>query len=67
MYGPHRHRINMSGLNARLFPPPLPFPDALQRALAGLRTETLQGTSPLLREALVAPRPVAATIEKKIR
>jgi len=26
----------MSGLNARLFPAPLPVPDALHRALAGV-------------------------------
>jgi hypothetical protein len=31
----------MSGLNARLFPAPLPFPDALQRPPARVRTEVL--------------------------
>jgi hypothetical protein len=29
-------RINMSGLNARLFPALLSFPDALHRTLAGV-------------------------------
>jgi hypothetical protein len=57
----------MSGLNARLFPAPLPLLDPFQRSPACARTETLQGTSPLLREALVAPRPIATTIEKKIQ
>lgn len=66
MYVEPRRRINTSGLKARLFPPPFPFADALQRAPADLRTETLQGTSPLLREALVAARPVAATVEKHV-
>jgi hypothetical protein len=56
----------MSGLNARLFPPPLPLLNPFQRAPAGLRTKTLQGTSPLWRESLVASRPVAATVEKKV-
>jgi hypothetical protein len=54
----------MSGLNARLSKAPLSLPDALQRAPALRRTEALQGTSPLVREALVAPRPVAGVIEK---
>jgi len=64
MYGQSSPTINMSGLNARLFPTPLPFPDSFQRAAARLRTETLQGTSPLVRELLVAPRPVAGMLEK---
>jgi hypothetical protein len=67
MYVEARRRINISVLKARLFPPPFPFADALQRAPADLRTETLQGTSPLLREVLVASRSVAATVEKNVR
>jgi hypothetical protein len=54
----------MSGLNARLFPAPLPNP--LQRAPARLRTETLQRTAPPLRKSLVAARPVTAMIEKNV-
>jgi len=57
----------MPGLQARLFPAPLPLLDALQRLPAGGATETLQGASPLPREALVAPRPVAGGVEKNVR
>jgi hypothetical protein len=56
----------MSGLNARLLPTPLPLLHAFQRTPAALRTEALQGASPLLRESLVTARPVAATIEKNV-
>jgi hypothetical protein len=66
MYGQSAPTINISGLNARLFPTPLPFPDSFQRASAHLRTETLQGTSPLVRELLVAPRSVADVLEKNV-
>jgi hypothetical protein len=67
MYGHSWRPINMSGLNARLFPPPLALDDPLQRAPARCATEALQGTSPLLCEALVAARPVAGLPEKKVR
>jgi len=56
----------MPGLNPRLFPSPLPLLDALQRTPASGRTETLQGTSPLLCESLAAAWPVAAMIEKNV-
>ena len=56
----------MSGLNARLFPTPLPLLDPLQRAPARVRTEALQGTSPLVRESLIAARPVARVREKNV-
>jgi hypothetical protein len=56
----------MSGLNPRLFPTPLPLLNPFQCSPAGVRTETLQGTSTLLRESLVAPRPVAGVLEKNI-
>jgi hypothetical protein len=59
--------INISGLNARLFPAPFPLFNQLQRAPAGVRTETLQGTSPLPHEGLVASWPVARMIEKKVQ
>jgi hypothetical protein len=64
MYGDFPAPINMSGLNARLSPTPLSLPYPLQRLPARVRTEALQGTSPLLRESLVAPRPVARMLEK---
>jgi hypothetical protein len=67
MYGQHCRRINISRLNARLFPAPLPLLNPFQRATAGLRTKTLQRTSQLWRESLVAPRPVAGVLEKKVR
>jgi hypothetical protein len=54
----------MSGLNARLSPAPLSLGDPLQRSLARLATEALQGTSPLVRESLIAAWPVAAMVEK---
>src|ERR1700728_2425015 len=54
----------MSGLNARLSPAPLPLLNALQRSSARCTTEALQGTSPLVREAFVATRPVARVLEK---
>jgi hypothetical protein len=54
----------MGGLNARLFPAPLALFHPLQGLAAGARTEALQRASPLLGEALVAARPVAATAEK---
>ena len=56
----------MSGLNARLFPAALPLGDSLQRPPARLRTKALQGTSPLVRELLIAPRPVAGMVEKNV-
>jgi hypothetical protein len=56
----------MCGLNARLFPAPLSLYNSLQGAMAGLRTEALQGTSPLVRESLVTPRPVARVLEKNV-
>jgi hypothetical protein len=56
----------MSGLNARLFPAPLALLHALHRAPAGVRTEALQGTSPLVREVLVAPWPVTGVLEKNV-
>jgi len=64
MYGDFSAAINISGLNARLSPAPLPLLDALQSSPARGATEALQGTSPLVREALVAPRPVAGMREK---
>jgi hypothetical protein len=67
MYGQSWRAINMSGLNARLSPPPLALDDPLHRAPARCATEALQGTSPLLCEALVASRPVARVPEKKVR
>jgi hypothetical protein len=66
MYGESRGWINMSGLNPRLFPAPLPLLHSLQRLPAGARTEALQGTSPLQREVLVAPWPVARVREKNV-
>jgi hypothetical protein len=66
MYSQHCRRINISRLNARLFPAPLPLLNPFQRAPAGLRTETLQGTSPLTCEALVTAWPVAAMVEKNV-
>jgi hypothetical protein len=56
----------MSGLNARLSPAPLAFLDSFHGAPAFLRTETLQGTSRLVREVLVAARPVAGVCEKNV-
>jgi hypothetical protein len=41
MYGRRPVSINMSGLNPRLFPPPLALPHPLQRLPARLRTEVL--------------------------
>jgi hypothetical protein len=64
MYGDFSAAINISGLNARLPPVPLSLLDSLQGSPAGLRAEALQRTSPLVREALVAPRPVAGMLEK---
>jgi hypothetical protein len=66
MYGERRQRINISGLNARLFPALLPFSDTLHCAPAGVRAEVLQGTSPLARESLVATRSVAVMVEKNV-
>jgi hypothetical protein len=66
MYAESSLAINMSGLNARLFPAPLPFPDAFQRPPAGVRTEALQGASPLPHDPLIAARPIAPMIEKMI-
>jgi hypothetical protein len=66
MYGQHCRKINISRLNARLFPAPLPLLNPFQCPPAGLRTKTLQGTSPLWRESLVAPRPVAGVLEKNV-
>jgi hypothetical protein len=56
----------MFGLNARLLPAPLPLPNPFQCAPARQATETLQGTSPLLRELLPAARPVTGVLEKKV-
>jgi hypothetical protein len=56
----------MSGLNARLLPAALPLPNAIQRSTARCRTETLQGTSPLTREAFVTARPIATVVEKNV-
>ncbi len=56
----------MSGLNPRLFPSPLSLLDALQRTSARVRTEALQGTSPLAHESLVAAGPVTAMVEKNV-
>jgi hypothetical protein len=58
--------INMPGLNARLLPALLPLLHPLQRLPAFVRTEALQRTSPLPRESLVAPRPVARVREKNV-
>jgi hypothetical protein len=56
----------MSGLNARLFPAPLPLLDPLQRTPARGATKALQGTSPLRGESFVAPRPIAGAREKNV-
>jgi hypothetical protein len=56
----------MSGLNARLFPTPLPLGYSLYRAPAQCATKVLQGTSPLACEALVAAWPIAAMVEKNV-
>jgi len=56
----------MSGLNARFFPTPFPFLNALQRTPAGWRAEALQRTSPLTCESFVTARPVARMIEKNL-
>jgi hypothetical protein len=66
MYGELSLAINMSGLNAGLLPAPLPLLDPLECSPARLRTEALQRTSPLLRESLVAARPVAGVLEKNV-
>jgi hypothetical protein len=66
MYGHLCRGINISGLNPRLFPAPLPLLNPFQRAPAGRATKTLQGTSPLWRESLVAPRPVTGAPEKNV-
>jgi hypothetical protein len=58
--------INISGLNAHLFPASLPLLNPLQRAPARGATEALQGTSPLPGESLVAPWPVAGVLEKMV-
>jgi hypothetical protein len=67
MYGQFCWPINMSGLNPHLFPALLPLLDPLQCPSAFLATKPLQRTSPLWRESLVAPRPVAGVLEKKVR
>jgi hypothetical protein len=66
MYGQHCRRINISRLNARLFPAPLPLLNPFQRSPACPATKALQGTPPLWRESLVAPRPVAGVLEKNV-
>jgi hypothetical protein len=66
MYARVNSVINMPGLNRGLFPVPLSFSDALQRAPALARAEALQGTSPLVHECLVTPRSVAGMIEKNV-
>jgi hypothetical protein len=58
--------INMSGLNACLFPAPLPLVDPLQRPAARRTTKALQGASPLRGESFVAPRSVARVLEKNV-
>jgi hypothetical protein len=58
--------LNMSGLNARLPPAPLALLDSLHGAPACMRTEALQGASPLVREVLVASWPVAGMLEKNV-
>jgi hypothetical protein len=63
---PARLRINIFGLNPRLFPAALPFKDALYRVSASVRTVVLQGTSPLACESLVTAGPVAGMIEKNM-
>src|ERR1051325_2336367 len=50
----------------RLPPAPFAFLDSLHGAPAFLRTKTPQRTSPLVREAFVAPRPVAGVLEKNV-
>jgi hypothetical protein len=66
MYGDFSVAINMSGLNARLFPAPFALLNAFQRSPARCATEALQGASPLLCKALIAPRPVARLGEKNV-
>jgi hypothetical protein len=56
----------MSGLKARLFPTPFPLLNAFHRSPARRATEALQGTSPLVRESLVAAWTVARVREKNI-
>jgi hypothetical protein len=56
----------MSGLNPRLLPAPLSLLNPFQRSPACRATKALQGTSTLLRESLVAPRPVAGVLEKTL-
>jgi len=56
----------MSGLNPRLLPAPLSLLNPFQRSPACPATKALQGTSTLLRESLVAPRPVAGVLEKNV-
>jgi hypothetical protein len=56
----------MSGLNARLLPALLALLHSLQRAPTRSATKALQGTSPLVCEALIATRPVARVLEKNV-
>jgi len=65
MYGDSSLTINMSGLNARLFPAPFAIHHSLQRPPTRRGTKALQGTSPLAYESLVAARAVAGVREKK--
>jgi hypothetical protein len=45
---------------------PLALLDSIHGAPAFMRTEALQGTSPLAREGLVVPWPVAGVLEKNV-
>jgi len=66
MYGQSRWWINMSGLNARLFPPSLSLDDSLYRVPARPATKALQRASRLVCEPLIAAWPVAAMVEKNV-
>jgi hypothetical protein len=66
MYGDAVTTINISGLNPRLFPAPLPLVDSLHSSPAGYATKALQRTSPLRRESFIAPRTVTRVPEKNV-
>ena len=63
-YAGNRRWINISGLSTCLFPTSLALLDPLQGMPAGLRTEVLQGTTPLAEESFVATGSVAFMLEK---